>query len=178
MITLLFSHVEAGAGQTVATERSSAKNTGSSVIDKTRSRDHLMKEGDRYVLTEDGLDIIKPLLLPQFFNKGKVVVKRFVSTTTDANPSSMFGQINTVQQLTQVIGIDPKKIAALIWGTKDEDGVVDYGVTVLKDLSLNGMAFPGMLPKNFVLKIDRAHTETIMKTYEKFSINTGSSIVR
>lgn len=177
MITLLFSHVDSPEGQAVATERSSAKTTGSSVIDKTRSRDHLLKEGDRYVLTEDGLDVIKPLLLPQFYNKGKVDPKRFVSAVSDINQTSMFAQANAVQ-LTQVSGIDPKKIAAMIWGDRDEDGLVDYGITVLKDLSLNGMAFPGMLPKNFVLKIDRAHTETIMKTYEKFSINTGSNIVR
>ena len=180
MITLLFSHVEAPEGQTVATAPSSAKTTGSSVIDKTRSRDHLMKEGDKYVLTQDGLDIIKPLLLPHFVNRntGKVDLKRIVSPIADVNQSSMFAPANAVQ-LTQVIGIDPRKIAAMIWGEHDTDGGdVDYGITILKDLSANGMAFPGMTPQIFALKIDRAHSEALKKTYEKIGISTGSNIVR
>ena len=180
MITLLFSHVEAPEGQTVATAPSSAKTTGSSVIDKTRSRDHLMKEGDRYVLTEDGLDIIKPLLLPHFVNRntGKVDLKRIVSPIADINQSSMFAPANAVQ-LTQVIGIDPRKIAAMIWGEHDVDGGdVDYGITILKDLSANGTAFPGMAPQIFALKIDRAHSEALKETYKKIGISTGSNIVR
>lgn len=176
-ISLFFSHIDAPENGVVATERSGAKVTGQNVIDATRNRDNLMRNGDRYVLTEDGLDIIKPLLLPQYYNKGKVDQKRFVSEVSDSNQASMFSQASAVQ-VTKVAGIDPRRIAAMIWGEKDEDGLVDYGISVLKDLSFSGMNFPGAIPSNYMLNITRAHTDTITKTCSKLCINAGSNIIR
>lgn len=179
-ISLFFRHIDAPEDRAVATEKSGAKLVNNTVIDKTRGRDQMMRDGDRYILSEDGLDVIKTLLLPMYWNRNdkKIDQKRFVSEIADTDQSSSyFGPQNTVQ-LTKVSGIDPRRVAAMIWGDKDENGIVDYGVTILKDLSVNGMAFPGMFPSNFVLQITRAHTDTLKKTYEKLYMTPGSNIVR
>lgn len=179
MISLHFSHMEKTDGVTLATERLSAKQVGNSTIDKTRSRDNLLVNGDKYTLTEDGKDFIKKLLIPRVFNSGKPNWGNIVSATVDATTQSMYTTVNA-QQLTKVTCIDPRRICALLWGDKDESGALDYGITILKDLSITPMTIPGaQIPSNYVLRIQRAHTATIAKTYEKFGIGAfGSSIIR
>ena len=70
MISLYFDHAKTKNG-TYACERVGAKQSGNNVIDRTRSRDQQLREGDRYHLTEDGIDVIKVLLSPRFYNQGK-----------------------------------------------------------------------------------------------------------
>jgi len=175
-ISLHFSHIEAGEGEAVATVRSGAKTIGNSVIDKTRQRDHMMTEGDRYMVSEDGKDVISKLLFPYIYNKGKINWKNITAEVSDGGNQMFYGQ---GQQLTKITGIDPKRICAMLWGTKDDEGEVDYGISVLKDLSVNPMIMPGTVPSNYVLMITKAHTSKIRKTYEKLGIGiVGSNIIR
>lgn len=176
-ISLHFSHIDAEEGDTVATVRSGAKSIGNSVIDRTRARDHAMIEGDRYMVSEDGKDVIKKLLFPYLYNKGKVNWKNITQETTDGSNSNMFYQ--RPQPLTKITGIDPKRVCGMIWGTSDEEGAVDYGIFVMKDLSVNPMIMPGTVPSNYVLQITRAHASEIKRTYEKLGIGiVGSNIIR
>lgn len=184
VINLFFTHVDKLPDDAqithLATTRSSGNKVGSTVIDKTRGRDNLMNNGDRYYLTDDGIDIIKPLLFPRLFNNGKPNWNQIVTEIADRNGSSIYGTMN-VLQLTKVTGIDPKRVASLIWGRKDEDGDIDYGISVMRDLTINtGFGMPGMQPgQNYALNITRAHTAAISKTYESLGLGTlGSSIVR
>lgn len=178
-ISLHFSHVDKTEGGTVATERLSAKQVGNTTIDKTRSRDNMMIHGDRYTLTDDGKDFIKKLLMPKLFNNGKPNWGNILAPVADNTAQSIYAPAN-VQQLTKVAFIDPKRICALLWGEKDESGLLDYDVAIIKDLTMNYMGgMPGNPNSNYVLRITKAHTDTIMKTYEKFGIGTfGSSIIR
>jgi hypothetical protein len=178
MISLHFAHIDKPEGGVVATERSSAKTVGNTTIDKTRSRDRMMADGDKYVLTDDGKDFIKKLLLPRMFNNNKPNWSNIVGETIDGNQASIYAPMNA-NHVTKVSYIDPRRICALLWGEKDESGSLDYGITILKDLSINPMTMPGTIPSNYVLRIQRAHTQTIAKTYEKFGIGAfGSNIIR
>jgi hypothetical protein len=164
----------------VATERFNGNKVGSTVIDKTRGRDNLMNNGDKFYLTEDGKDIIKTLLFPRIYNNGKPNWNQITTEIAERQGSSLFGTMNALQ-LTKVSGIDPKRVAALIWGRRDADGNIDYGVSVMRDLTINsGLGMPGMQAgQNYALNITRAHEASISKTYESLGLGTlGSNIIR
>lgn len=175
-ITLYFDHAErVEEGKARACSRISDKVVGNSVIDKTRSRDHRIKEGDRYIITDDGKDIIKPLLLPRYYNQGKPQWDKIVVDYTEQ--PSFYSQ---GQQLTKIIGIDPCKVCSLLWGFKNDDGeVMEYGVNVYGDLNIRAGILPGRIQPNYALGITRAHNDVIRETYARFGIGiVGSNIIR
>ena len=176
-ISLYFSHARDLDG-TRACDRVAGKQSGNSIIDKTRGRDLQLKEGDRYHITDDGIDIIKPLLQPRYFNQGKPNWKQIVTDITDRSGASMFNP-NNVQQLTKVIGIDPRQICAIIYGSKDEEGsYVDYGIEIKADLTIRNNMMPTGNP-NYAIVVTKAYNRTIADVYEKLGIATvGSNIVR
>ena len=175
-ISLYFTHNEVTG--TRAVNRMDKKESGSTLLDKTRSRDLMYREGDRYYITDDGIDIISGLLMPSLYNGGKINWKNIVSDIVDRNNGNFYMNPHP-RQITKISGIDPRNICSLIYGTKDETGDnVDYGVRVVGDLSIRN----GLMPQavsNYALSIDRAHTGNLTKTYESFGIaNAGSSIIR
>ena len=181
MMTLCFSHIDdRSTDKILATQRSSTKTVGSKLIDSTRAKDNLMKNGDRYVLTDDAKDAIFPILMYKYKRGGfdKVNWNNMCTECVDNYQVSAFSTGRGVPY-TKVAGIDPQLLAALIWGEKDEDGAIDYGITVLKNVSMNSMGFPGQTPNNFILLITRSHNKTVQKTFEKLGLGyTGSNIIR
>lgn len=174
-ITLVFNHGKHDEDKTYAVDMMADKKVGNSVLEKSRMYDRLVKEGDRYHITEDGMDIIKPLLLPRYFNNGKVNWGVVVTDYVDRQ-ATYYGPQNGVQ-LTRIIGIDPKAICRILYGKKQGDSYLDYAVEVKADLSThNGF---GISSPNYVLNITKAYNEHIKKTYEKLGFGTvGSSIIR
>lgn len=171
-LTLVFNHCEHKEGNVYACEMSSGKTVGNSVIDRSRAYDRLAKEGDRYLITEDGKDIIKPLLAPRYANNGNPQWGNIVAETSERQ---MYGP---GVQFTRVIGIDPKAICALIYGKKEDGSWLDYAVEVKADLSArNGF---GISASNYVLYITKAYDEHIKKTYEAlgFGSAVNSDIIR
>ena len=192
VINLFFSHMDQAPDSVtdqdgnvgvahIATERFNGNKVGSTVIDKTRGRDNRMTNGDKFYLTQDGQDIIKTLLFGNLYNNGKPNWNQIVTETAENNCSSIYGTMNQLQ-LTKVTGINPERVAALIWGKKDEDGDIEYGVSVLRDLSFggfNGIPNVQQAGKNYALNITRAHNNAIAKTCENLGIGLiGSNIIR
>lgn len=174
-ISLYFNHVEHVDGNVYAVERATDKIVGNTIIDRTRSRDHQLKEGDRYHITEDGKDIIKKLLIPRSFNQGNPNWKNIVTDIQDRNVGSIYAP-QQPQQVTQIAGIDPSRICALLWGSKEGESYIDYGVNVMANLTFNpnGM-IPGYQNANYALMITKAYNGQLQKTYEKFGISAGGS---
>lgn len=171
MLSLYFNHPKMEDGSHYACERASGKTVGNSVIDKTRNRDLQLREGDRYHITDDGKDVIAPMLLPRFFNQGKTNWSTIVSDIVNRTATSYY-QPQNVQHLTKIIGIDPRAITATIFGGTP----VDYSIEVKSDLT-RGMMM-GQNP-NYVLVITKTSQENLSKTYEKLGLGTiGSNIVR
>lgn len=184
-VTLYFNHTKPVADGVYACERASEKTYGNTVIDKNRGRDMQMREGDRYHVTDDGKDLIQPILLPRYFNNGNPKWKEIVADFSERTGGSLYMGNNNVRQLTKIIGIDPKAICAILWGKeadskKDEHNYLDYGIAVLRDMTIpNGMAMPGNQNPNYALAITRAYISNIQSTYEKFGITAlGSNIIR
>lgn len=176
-LTLYFNHAEKDGVKAV--ERIASAKFGSTILDRTRARDAQMKDGDRYHITEDGIDIIKPLLQGRYknTNQGKVNWKNIVSDVVDRTAANMYN--NNVVQMTKISGIDPRQICQLIYGSKDENGkYIDYGVEVKADLNMRS-GFQAQASSNYVLAITKAYTGNIQSTYEKFGLaGAGSNIVR
>ena len=175
-ISLFFNHPKHVEGAVYACDTADAKKVGNSVLDRINAYDRQVKEGDRYHLTEDGKDIIKPLLASRHFNNGKVNWGNITCEFADKNPSNYY-QPQAAQHMTKVTGIDPRAICAILFGSKDETGSVDYAVEVKSNLSMNN-GFAASHP-NYVLSIMKAHTDVLVKTSEKFGLGVaGSAIVR
>lgn len=176
-LALFFDHCDYDENDVVAVERVSQVKVGSTILDKTRSRDIQVREGDRYRITEDGMDVIKPLLVPRYYNGGKPNWKAIVTDVVERSTGNMFQPQNQTQ-ITKVIGIDPAKICQLIYGNKDEKGgYIDYGVEVKANFAM-GTGIMGQAT-NYVLAITRANVANITKTCESFGITgIGSDIIR
>lgn len=174
-ITLVFNHAKHDDDKVYAVDMITNNNVGNSVLEKSRMYDRLVKEGDRYHITEDGKDIIKELLAPRYFNNGKPNWGSVVTDYVD-RPASYYGPQASVQ-FTRIIGIDPRLICRILFGKKEGDSWLDYAVDVKADLSArNGF---GISSPNYVLNITKAYNEHIKKTYEKLGLGAaGSNIIR
>lgn len=173
-LSLYFDHPHVEEGKHYGVERLSGKTVGNSVIDKTRNRDRQLREGDRYHITEDGKDIITPLLIPRLYNQGKVNWGNIVSDIIDNTAATYYQPQQNIKHLTKIIGIDPRAVLTIFHGGNPND----YSVEVKTDLSRTmGMMMQGN--SNYMLAITKASLENIKKAYEKMGLGSvGSSIIR
>lgn len=183
VISLYFSHAKFDNG-VCAVSRLEGNQTGSSLLDKTRSRDKLYKEGDRFQITEDGIDVISSLLLPKLYNGGKINWKNIVTDVVDRTTQNFYAP-QQAQQVTKISGIDPRNICALLWGKSETDpdtnekSYVDYGVSIMADLTIKSGLMPGNQNANYALSITKAYNGHLQNTYEKFGImSANSNIIR
>lgn len=175
-VTLVFNHCKHEEGRNYAVEMAGEKKVSNSVIERSRSYDRLLREGDRYHITDDGKDIITKLLTPHYFNNGKPNWGNIVVEYTER---PMYGGMQGGIQMTKVNGIDPSAMCAIIYGKKDEEGsYLDYGVEVKDNLSARNGNYGFATAANYVLSITRAYNEHIKNTYEKLGYGIGSGIIR
>lgn len=175
-ITLFFNHGQYSEDQHVAVSRSNTAKASSELLTRIRQRDMLMKEGDRYYITDDGKDIITKLLTNKAFNNGKPNWGVLVAEHVDKNMYNMYN-VQNPPQLTKVMQIDLNRLVAFIYGRKDEDGDVDYVVMIA------GMINPIMgaptSSKNYILSISAVSENNVKTLYEKFGLGSmGSDIIR
>lgn len=176
-INVYFDHVvEHEAGKVYACEQAAENSVGNDTINRIRNRDSILKNGDRYFLTPDGKDIIKPLLSPRYYNQGNPQWKNIVADVNADNRNMFMMQPST--RRTKVVGLDPQKLCSIIWGAKEDNDFIDYGIAVMEDRSMRNMPIPGAANHNYVLQITKAYNGNLKKTCEKFGIaNAGSNIV-
>lgn len=177
-LTLAFNHRENRGSLPMACERMQNKSVGNAIIDRTRNHDRRMKDGDRYYLTEDGMDFIKNLLTDQAFNKGNINWKTVVSDVIDRGTNVWNNPANT-SQYTEVSNIDARKICALIWGSNRTDDTVEYEVIVARDISQKpayGMA-NAPVSNNFLLNVNVVSAKEINRIYRDLGLSTGGSSI-
>ena len=146
-----------------------------SIIDMYDAINARYKDGDRYIVSQDGQDIIVPLLNPGMFNNGKPNWHRIAGDFVENASGYPYAGRGTVY--TKVTGIDPTKICKLKWGAKDPESgnVYHYGVNVIA--SNNGMN-PMLNSGNYNLQIVQADLNQIQETYRKLGLgNVGSQII-
>jgi hypothetical protein len=179
MISAYFTHMDKipegnnGDALHLATSRDSANKVGSTIIDNMRARDNVRNNGDAFVITDDGKDILLPLLMYKYYNGGKPNWKQITVEVT------MPDKWNRPAQYTKVFGLDPDRVASFIWGNKNKNGeFIDYGVAIVKDLSVM-MGMPNMNGgRNFALKVDVACKSQLERTYAELGLGmVGSRMV-
>lgn len=178
-ISLLFNHGDySNSDIPVACELASSSKSGAVVIDRIRRMDSLRQNGDRYYLTEDGMDAISELLTERLYNNGKPNWKNIVSEYQDK--SNSYGGYYGYQQApvyTKVSGISIKRLCGLLFGIKDEAGQkFDYDIKIASALN------PGFgNPSNaiYIMHISKVSVEELNNLLAKVGLtNNASNIIR
>ena len=170
-MSLHFSHIkhDEDSDNYYACDIATASKSGNSVIDRTRSYDNLVKNGDRYHLTDDGKDVIQPLLLYRYASRKNLNWGEVVADYIDRSQASYMNP-NAVQTLTKVSYIDPNIICAKLFGDKG----FSYSVQIRGDLyAVRNNMFSGS--QNYVLNILRVDNTNIADTYKKLGIGVMNS---
>lgn len=177
-VTLVFNHGEYG-DEVVACKRGGIeKSSGYKLLDRSRSIDNRIKHGDRYLITEDGKDIIAPLLLSNYFNNGNINWSRIVGDYSE-NRSAGYSQYNfyNAPQLTQIKFIDVNRLIGLIYGRKIGDEKFEYMAQLTGALHGGNFANPN-INGEYVLTVTQADVEEVNNLASKLGMNMGSKIIR
>lgn len=147
-----------------------------------KSLNNAYKNGNRYIVTEDGQDIILPLLTPDKFGKNnKPNWNTIISEFVDNSLSSYRDNSLEDNVLTKIVGIDANKIAKLRWGEKDpETGAIyqyaTYAISTNK--MMNGYPVPmSNVARDYNLQIIQADNNQLQKSYRKLGLGNGGSVV-
>ena len=192
MLSLYFDHdIHDGSSLPCAlTKVAENEQTENATLNSIRQLQRRNTEGDKYHLTEEGKVGIRKFLFDQRniskiyksngYNKIDVNWKEATAEVYDP----VYGS-NFPKQLTKVSFLDCEKLAALIWGNKenpeanDMDDAIEYGVSAIKN-------FPnvyGGVSSNtdYLLQIKRISRKNLMDLCQSFGlggIQHGLNIIR
>jgi hypothetical protein len=172
-LAVIFNHGVYDKGARVACTREATVDSNAGIVARIRTRDHLLANGDRYYLTDDGKDAFRDLLNFQVYNNGKPNWGKIVCEFSENSQQRFYG-MNT-PQYTKVGFIDLNKIAGLIWCTEIDGDNVEYDVHIVRALN---SGVPGMPPSNYMLAVTRVSSRELQNTYEKLGFGSFSSIIR
>ena len=174
-LSVVFNHGIYESGSRLGITREASVDANASIVQRLRSRDRLLANGDRYFATEDAKDVFTDLLSFQVFNNGKPNWGKVVNEFSENTQQRFYGYGQN-PQYTKIGYIDLAKFVSLVWGKSDNDGnSVDYIVSIVHALS-NGV--PGMPPSNYMLSVTQISAKELQATYEKLGFGSFSNIIR
>ena len=179
-MSLIFNHGNYDKDAITACERLNSKSVGATVIDRGRSRDSLLRDGDRYFLTEDGKDVVKDLIVRRLYNNGKPDYSKIVGEYTDRGPVNNYF-IQQTPQYTKVSHIDLNRLCGLLFGSVDEDGnSVEYSVAVTAPINAGYNNMTGIaVSTNYILNITQVSSKELNDLCTKLGLGvSGLAIVR
>lgn len=156
------------------------------VVLRGRALDTQNRNGDRYIITEDGKDIFGPLISGRMYdNKGAIKWNKVVTEVADQNSRSLgagafygFGRPNVVQ-FTKIDPIPVTTLCKLVYGAEDESGDdVEYGVNVWQNPML--MQQFGQFNVNLqavLLQITRVGKKKVDAVYNELGLGQSSSFI-
>lgn len=179
-VGLIFNHGEYDEDAVVACMRPGSDDCSSSVIARTRTRDHMLQEGDRYQLTQDAKDAITPLLVQKFYNNGKPNWKQIAGDFVERNGNNIYMPMKMAQTYTKISGIDLNRLCSLLYGNKIENDFMEYQVNIVSALNPQAyQMFGASINSNYMLLITRASSNEVKAVYEKLGYGTmNSNIIR
>ena len=176
-LCLYFRHENHVDGQVYGVELNGTNSTHNKLTDAIRRRDYLAKEGDRYSLTADGEDIVKPLLFRNLVSQnGKINQGQVVSEVADNTASNMY--YGKPSQFTMVSGIDLNIVCALLFGKKDTDGNDVVYTVDCKGVKNPGAGYGQSSAGNLILWVNRINANKVGATCLNLGFGGVSNIIR
>lgn len=171
-LELYFNHGEYGEKVRTACERVTAK-VGNDWLARSRARDFIARQGDRYTLTDDGKDALVNLLTHQKYNNGNPNFNNIISEITERDGISNYYTNQTPKTFTCVSFISLNRICALLFGDKFEDEAVEYDCKV----AAIRPSFGAMSPNGgeFIYMITRVTRKVVADFYNELGIGQSSS---
>ena len=177
-ISLIFNHGQYDKDAIVACTRASSSATGNKVVDSIRYRDSYNRNGDRYILTDDGKDAIMNLLAPEHYRNGNPNWKILVSEYVERTMMNQYNQFGTAVQYTKVSGLSLDRLCGLLYGSKEDGDRYEYQTFVGAPLNV-GYANNMPYSSRYAIWITRVSSKEMNKTFEELGVtNYGSNIVR
>lgn len=154
-------------------------NVKNDTLRRTRIFDDKINHGDRYYLTQNGIDGLEPFIMNAFRKSdGTVNWGNVVADVADPMSSPFAGGVQL--QYTKVEFIDPARMVEAIYGKVDKNDIKwVYDVRLLK--SMPTMSFNGQQPvTNYMLAIERVCEPEVMALCNKLGIrfSNGLNIIR
>lgn len=163
-IALVFNHDDhTGSELPCAVERAGSGKSGSSIIDRGRARDFYNRNGDRFILTDDGQDFVKTIIVRRLIANGKIDFKNnrnIVGEFVEPSATSNFYFQQQYVPFTKVSFISISRICQLLFGSGEENGDnVEYIASVTAPFN-NG--FGGYNKNsNYILSITKVSAKEI-----------------
>lgn len=156
-------------------------NTSNALVDAIRDRDNFNRNGDRYYLTEQGINIVSQYVMDNFINprNGNIDFNRIVVPVSEQETGVLY-QARSIQY-TMVQHIDVLKLASIIWGPTREDGnTLTYAIECKGSVPNVQRNVPGVYFDDFVLKVTRIFNNNLEYTGNEMGMRNmvGSSIIR
>lgn len=160
-------------------------------VNNIRLYNNILRNGDRYYLTDDAKQIIKPFLLSGvgriYGPNGNINWGNITSEQGDNSQRFNFGVNQVPLQYTVCTFIDPTKLATAIYGEDNTENGAKwcYQVRVANSIpninSMNNTNSNTANPSNWILAIDRVSAKELNKLAAKFgfaNIGNGLGIIR
>ena len=142
------------------------------VVERLRQRDNMYNYGAKYEATEDLKDAVEKLLVPNLYNGGKPRWGQIIADFSERSGYNIYNQ-GVIEQYTKVSGISAKRLVALLYGYKDEEGdTYDYEVRVLGKAGIS--AFNGA-SNNWTIQISRASFAEVNALFKSYGYNPNNS---
>jgi len=153
-----------------------AQRTENERINAIRNNDHFMTAGDRYYVTEELAEFLKPYLTRPAFNNGKPNWKNLCSETRFGNG---YNQGYHVPQRTEVRGISLRAFCKTLFGIHGEDGSDNYDYDVMIKDYPRPNPF-GQVSNEYILAVIRCSEDEVKKMYAHygFVVADNNDLVR
>ena len=182
-MSFYFNHSKNSSDLPNACELVNASAKGTDVISRMRQRDSLMKDGDRYFLTQDGIDIFSELVPDFYRNKNnKIDWKKYVSETSDPTLSPNQWDRSTwgrTPQYTMVTLVDVNQLARLIYGyyDKETNEYFDYQVSIVGCMDAPNPYQQYNRLHNYMLEIKQVPVHAIQDVCRSVGMTPGSGLI-
>lgn len=182
-MSFYFNHGKSSSDLPYACELVNAAAKGTDVISRMRQRDSLMKDGDRYFLTQDAIDIFSELVPDFYRNKNnKIDWKKYVSETNDPTlaPNTWDrGNWGRTPQFTMVTLVDVNQLARLVYGSYDEatNEYFDYKVTIVGCMDTPNPYQQYNRLHNYMLEIKQVPVHAIQDACRNAGLVQGSGLI-
>ena len=143
-------------------------DTSNSIL-KIRDIENRNSLAGKYQATENLKDVIEKLLIPNYYNNGKILWNQVCGESIQRgyNPYNYNASI----QYTEIRGISFRRLVYLIYGSEIEGEKYDYTVQELVPSAVNAQG----IPTNYIIRIDKLSVRNVEDLCNYYGFNPASN---